>query len=104
MPKTAERLPADLFLAEPEETPSAPPPPESVVVARPRLRSRRPAPAEPERKEQVTIYLSAEDHVRLEEARVELLRRAKRRVTKSDLAAAAIRLATADIDRLVAAL
>ncbi|MBM3497055.1 MAG: hypothetical protein FJX74_00130 [Armatimonadetes bacterium] len=102
MPKTAERLPADLFLAEPEEV--LEPPRESAAEAKPRPRVRKPPPVEPERKEQVTIYLSVEDHVRLEEARVELLRRAKRRVTKSDLAAAAIRLATADMDRLVAAL
>jgi len=102
VPKTAERLPADLFLAEPEEGPE--PPDEAEPKPKARARAKKPAPVELERKEQVTIYLSAEDHVRLEEARVELLRRAKRRVTKSDLAAAAIRLATADLDRLAAAL
>jgi len=102
VPKTAERLPADLFLAEPEE--ALEPPVEPEPKPKPKARAKKAAPREPERKEQVTIYLSVEDHVRLEEARVELLRRAKRRVTKSDLAAAAIRIATADIDRLVAAL
>ena len=100
MPRTTDRLPADLFLVEADESPETPPEPKP----RPRVRAKPPEPTPIERKEQVTIYLSPDDHVRLEEARVELLRRAKRRVTKSDLTAAAIRLATADIDRLAAAL
>jgi hypothetical protein len=96
--KTTERLPADLFLID--EPPAAETPRGS--------RTSRPKAAAPEAvgepKEQVTIYLPPGDHLRLEEARIELLRRGRGRVTKSDIAAAAIRLATADLEKLVAAL